>query len=263
MDSARIADLLRPFLGPENGYRLATPFLQNISAYIDILLRWNARINLTAIREPEQIVIRHFGESLFAARCLFPAEPDMEPISGSAEVCRMDSAKEVKGEPQNRDPVEGKDGGSDAVDLANQQPSTRYRPTVADLGSGAGFPGLPIRLWAPRISLTLIEASPKKSAFLREVIRTLQLRDVQVQTNRAERLQGISFDLVTLRAVERFESILPIAAHLVAPGGRLALLIGSSQIDHAHSTLPQFTWSGPEPMPATRSRILAIGQRPK
>ena len=45
---------------------------ENISIYIDLLLRWNARINLTAVRQPEEIVTRHFGESIFAARRLFP-----------------------------------------------------------------------------------------------------------------------------------------------------------------------------------------------
>ncbi len=48
--------------------------LSGISMYVDILLRWNARINLTAIRDPEEIITRHFGESLFAASHLFPFE---------------------------------------------------------------------------------------------------------------------------------------------------------------------------------------------
>src|SRR5208283_2320140 len=87
MTPARIADLLAPFLEPpttrsschseraqagEESAVLSPAQLRNISTYIDILLRWNARINLTAIRDPAQIVQRHFGESLFAARHLFP-----------------------------------------------------------------------------------------------------------------------------------------------------------------------------------------------
>src|SRR5208283_5398129 len=72
MDTARIAELLQPFLGPAEDQRLTANDLFNISIYIDLLLRWNARINLTAIRQPEEIVTRHFGESLFAARQLFP-----------------------------------------------------------------------------------------------------------------------------------------------------------------------------------------------
>ena len=77
MDSTRIAELLRPFLPQANNQRLMANdgLYQNISTYIDILLRWNARINLTAIRDSDEIVTRHFGESLFAARHLFPARP--------------------------------------------------------------------------------------------------------------------------------------------------------------------------------------------
>src|SRR2546422_10793676 len=91
MHPARIAELLAPFLdvssiaavfpdpchserdsSREESALLSPSQLQHISTYIDILLRWDARINLTAIRDPEEIVTRHFGESLFAARLLFP-----------------------------------------------------------------------------------------------------------------------------------------------------------------------------------------------
>src|SRR5689334_14856369 len=69
MNTARIADLLAPFLREQ----LSDLQLTQISTYIDLLLRWNARTNLTAIRDPESIATRHFGESLFAAQTLFPA----------------------------------------------------------------------------------------------------------------------------------------------------------------------------------------------
>src|SRR5271155_2008540 len=69
MDPARIAELLRPFAGTVD---VPPNVLGPLQAYLDLLLRWNARINLTAIRDPEEIVTRHFGESLFAARHLFP-----------------------------------------------------------------------------------------------------------------------------------------------------------------------------------------------
>ncbi len=71
--------------------------------------------------------------------------------------------------------------------------------------------------------------------------RALTLTDVNIQTARAESLRPASFDTVTLRAVERFESILPVAATLVAPTGRLALLIGEAQLPQAHALLPTMT----------------------
>ena len=247
MRPARIAELLEPFLeapiarpesshfsdpsdsalatGDQEPAFLSPAQLQSISTYIDILIRWNARVNLTAIRDPDQIVTRHFGESLFAARHLFPGSL----YGGTAE---RSSA------PQGR------------------------QPSVADVGSGAGFPGVPIKLWAPHISLTLIESNQKKATFLREVVRALTLTDINITTNRAEALASGTFDLVTLRAVESFAAILPVAASLVVPTGRLALLIGTSQLDPARSALPQFAWSSPKPIPMSRNRILAVAESP-
>jgi 16S rRNA (guanine527-N7)-methyltransferase len=238
MRPARIAELLLPFLsdprhsepggkpGEEPAVLSATQ-LQNISTYIDILTRWNARINLTAIRNEEEIVTRHFGESLFAARHLFP---------------RVSSAPSVV-----------KD--FDSPEAQSPKPEAR----VADLGSGAGFPGIPIKLWAPSITLTLIESNQKKTTFLSEITRALTLTDVYIQNVRAQTLPPATFDVVTLRAVEDFPSILPVAAALLAPAGRLALLIGSPQVAAARSALPVLAWTPPIPIPHSRSRNLLIG----
>ena len=76
MQPARIAELLKPFLPASSSRPLTEKDLEHISIYIDILLKWNARINLTAIREEDEIVTRHFGESFFAAAQLFPAAAD-------------------------------------------------------------------------------------------------------------------------------------------------------------------------------------------
>ena len=129
----RIAELLAPFIGP---VLLSESQLDAIQAYLDLLLRWNSKLNLTAIRDPQEIVTRHFGESLFAARQLFPAADSRE--------------------------------------------------TAIDVGSGAGFPGLPLKLWSPSLNLTLIESNQRKATFLREVVRTLNLNSVSVLTERAE-----------------------------------------------------------------------------
>jgi 16S rRNA G527 N7-methylase RsmG len=270
--------------------------------YIDILLHWNARINLTAIRDPEQIVTRHFGESLFAARHLFPrvgtaalgcpgerTSPSVTPAgigSDSAAERRQNAAHGASrgSDPARAQAPEGRKIASSTgtdQDLAHREslqrnktsqandrlepalskakgPTTNDRIAVADVGSGAGFPGIPIKLWAPQISLTLIESSHKKAAFLREVARALTLTDINILTTRAEHIRQ-SFDLVTLRAVEHFPEILPAAAALVSPAGRLALLIGSSQQDQAQATLPTFHWPTPTPTPQSTSRILLIG----
>ncbi len=214
--------------------------LHNISTYIDILVRWNARVNLTGIRNEEEIVTRHFGESLFAARCLFP-----------------DASRRGQTETKSSEFSAVRDFD---VDLASDQRPTTY-DRVADVGSGAGFPGIPIKLWAPHISLTLIESNHKKATFLREAARALTLTDINIQNARAETLAPARFDVVTLRAVERFADALPVAARLLTPAGRLALLVSSSQLEKAHTALPDFTWSTPLPIPASASRVLLIGQR--
>jgi 16S rRNA (guanine527-N7)-methyltransferase len=211
MNTTRIAELLQPFLGPDDGQRLTANDLLNISTYIDILTRWNAHINLTAIREPEEIVTRHFGESLFAARHLFP---------------RRSSAE-----------------------------------SLIDIGSGAGFPGLPIKIWALDLQVTLIESNHKKATFLRETARTLTLTNINVFPGRAEDYPTTPANVVTLRAVEHFEKTIPIATRLVAPGGRLALLISQAQLPRAHKLTPGFVWQAPLPIPMSSSRILAIGVR--
>jgi 16S rRNA (guanine527-N7)-methyltransferase len=250
MRPVRIAELLEPFLGPANSQPLTTNDLEHISTYIDILLRWNGRINLTAIRDPEDIVTRHFGESLFAASRLFPQRSrgrDRHNREGHG-LSRANNA-----------PEKTRALAPEAKDQRLMTNDVR----VADIGSGAGFPGLPLKLWVPHISLTLIESNHKKAAFLREVARALTLTDVDIQNVRAESLPPATFSLVTLRAVERFASILPIAASLVAPAGRLALLVGAAQQDEAHTTLPHLTWLAPTAIPNSRSRVLLVGTKPE
>ena len=226
MNTTRIAELLEPFVGSANTQRLTTNDLQYISTYIDILRRWNARINLTAISKEEEIVTRHFGESIFAARQLFPARTNVVADAPARPAVRSSA-------------------------------STR----VIDIGSGAGFPGLPIKIWAPHINLTLIESNQKKATFLREVTRSLTLTNINVFAGRAEAYPNSLADVVTLRAVEHFETILPIAARLVAPEGRLALLIGKAQLTQAHNLAPELVWPPDIPIPLSASRVLAIGVR--
>lgn len=225
MDIARIATLLEPFLEQP----LPPSQLDQISIYIDLLQRWNARINLTAIRQEEEIVTRHFGESLFMARHLFPTN-----------VARAPS-------PENADSAQ----------------TTPFKPPhVLDIGSGAGFPGLPLKIWAPHIHLTLIESNHKKATFLREVARALTLTNINVIADRVETLAARPgfprAEVVTLRAVERFDAILHQAVAFLAPNATLALLIGVAQIPHL-TALTTLNWQPPIPVPQSHTRVLSIG----
>jgi 16S rRNA (guanine527-N7)-methyltransferase len=224
MEQASIAKLLRPFLRHE----LSGEQLAHISIYIDILLKWNVRINLTALRQPDEVVLRHFGESLFTAQRVFGG-----PKAGPGWPTR----------------------------LAAEQELTTNVPNVVDIGSGAGFPGIPIKIYAQSVRLTLIESNHKKATFLKEVVRALSLKASQVFQGRAEDYPPKSGDIVTLRAVERFESIVPVAARLLTDGGQLVLLIGAGQIDRAKILLNDLEWFPPVPLPLSDNRVLLMGKQ--
>ena len=177
-------------------------------------------MNLTSVRQPEEIIGRHFGESIFAARNLFP---NVHVAEASAKAERESAVH------------------------------------VVDLGSGAGFPGLPIKIWAPRVQLTLIESNQRKAVFLREVSRALTLTDVNVFAGRAEDYPDAQADVVTLRAVERFEAALPLAVRLAKNQGRLALLIGQAQFELVGKRTPKVRWSQPVQVPLSLNRILLLG----
>jgi 16S rRNA (guanine527-N7)-methyltransferase len=203
VETGAIAQLLEPFI------QLDESRLCSISTYIDLLLKWNARINLTAIREPREIVQRHFGESLFFARYL----------------------------------------------LDQQQPQT-----AIDLGSGAGFPGVPFAMLAPEVQVTLIESQQKKATFLKELIHALGLKNVKVFGDRAENYPDTA-DLLMLRAVEKFDQALPMAARLTKAGGRIALMIGSGQTELARRLSSDVHWGNEIQVPCGTSRELLVGTK--
>jgi 16S rRNA (guanine527-N7)-methyltransferase len=190
-----IALLLTPYLTPPHA------ILLRLSLYLDLLLKWNARTNLTAIRDPEEIVRRHFGESLFAAQHLNPATT-----------------------------------------------------TLLDLGSGAGFPGLPIALLHPEIAVTLAESQNKKATFLREAVRTLGI-PVEIWSARAETMpETRQFHTVTLRAVDNMAAAIAAAAPRAAH--ELLLLTSTEPL-----LPPNFTPHPSISVPNTQSSILLRATR--
>jgi 16S rRNA (guanine527-N7)-methyltransferase len=176
------------------------------STYFAVLHRWNARINLTAIRSEDNILRRHFVESIAVARAL-PAGIQ----------------------------------------------------TLLDFGSGAGFPGLPIAICRPEISVVLAESQVKKAAFLREAVRGTGAA-VEVFSDRAEMI-GRRFGCVTLRAVDRMQAAARAASLLVGPSGWLALMTThSGLIDLVPAIGGAFAWNEPIPLPSAEARVLLLGQ---
>jgi 16S rRNA (guanine527-N7)-methyltransferase len=175
-------------------------------AYLDLLLRWNQRLNLTALRQPAEIIERHFVECAFAAQFL----------------------------PQ---------------DVA----------TLLDYGSGAGFPGIPFAICRPEIRMTLAEAQGKKASFLREALRVLGIAG-EVYDGRVEKMhEDVRFGAVSLRAVEKMELAIPLAAHRVA--GCLVLFTTEGLATRQRQLAQGLRWLQDVRLPNADQRILAIGQR--
>jgi 16S rRNA (guanine527-N7)-methyltransferase len=179
---------------------------ERFEAYLALILRWNARMNLTAIRDEEGIVSRHFVESIACAASV-PAGVG----------------------------------------------------TLLDFGSGAGFPGIPIALCRPEIKVTLAESQNKKTAFLREAMRTLELEAV-VHGGRAEELRT-RFDCVVLRAVDGMEGAVSVASGLVSPSGWIMMMSTGQDVSSVKMAAGDgFSWAPDLKLPFSAERLIAMGQ---
>jgi len=195
-----IADLLVPYFGTT---QVPASLYQKLAVYLELILKWNSRVNLTAIRDPERIVQRHFGESLFAGLHLHPT---------------CDS--------------------------------------LLDLGSGAGFPGVPIQLLHPHLSVTLAESRTRKAAFLQEVIRTLDL-SAEVWSGRAESMPpNRHFNTVTLRAVDEMYAAVAEAS---SRADKQIMILGTRNAIYP-SLVDRFQFKDPIPMPNSDDGVIWIAE---
>jgi 16S rRNA (guanine527-N7)-methyltransferase len=160
------------------GIQLNDQQLAQFDVYQKELLLWNAKTNLVSEKSSQEIVSRHFLDSLTALQ--FIDKPDAR---------------------------------------------------IVDLGCGAGFPGLPLKIAAPELALYLLETNRKKMSFLRHVVRTLNLSSAFFLHDRVENLLAESkwkgfFDIVISRAAFKLPEFLPYAAFFLAKGGKFIALKG-------------------------------------
>ncbi len=173
--SARPEELLQKGL-EELGLTLGSTVIEQFLMYAEELLKWNSRINLTGLKTVQDVVVKHFLDSL-------------------------------------------------AV-----QPWVRSLTSLADIGTGGGFPGLPLKLALPHLHLTLVEPTGKKIAFLHYVIARLGLADIEIRqvhlTARLAQSWGPRCQGVITRATFPLAHYLTLGAPLVKPGGHLLALKG-------------------------------------
>jgi 16S rRNA (guanine527-N7)-methyltransferase len=131
---------------------------------------------------------------------------------------------------------------------------------LADVGSGAGFPGLALKIALPYLQVFLIEQDTRKATFLNEVIRALNLTDAKVLRSKYEALapEIANFDVIVSRAVGDHKSLLKWAAPRLSETGQAVLWIGAE--DAARLTaLASWKWQLPHSIPNSKNRVLLAG----
>ena len=194
------------------GVFLKDDLVEQLSGYYELLDRWNRKINLTALDNPDEAIDRLVLEPIVAAR---------------------------------------------------QLPSPTAN--LMDIGSGGGSPAIPMKLCAPSIQLTMVEAKARKSAFLREAVRVLRLERAIVETARYEELLARpdlheTFDVLSLRAVRVEVRTLFTLQAFVKRGGVLFLFRGPSGPD-VPDVVPPLRWVTTVPLIETLQSRLTLLQK--
>lgn len=147
--------------------------IENLLAYVDLLVKWNRTYNLTAIRDGDEMVTQHLLDSLSILPYLDQAQ------------------------------------------------------SLADIGSGAGLPGIPLAIARRDLAVTLIESVQKKTAFQQQAKMDLGLSNVSIYSGRVEDFKRSSeFDAVTARAFSDLSMLTKVVAPLLWPGGRIYAMKG-------------------------------------
>lgn len=147
---------------------------------------------------------------------------------------------------------------------ARHLPAGRDVVRQMDIGSGGGSPAIPMKLATPQIHLRMVEVKARKSAFLREAIRQLQLEDAVVETARYEELLARpelceSSHVVSVRAVRLETRVLSTLQAFLVVGGRLLLFRGPSGPDEPHAVIPPLQWQGTYPLiESLQSRLTVL-----
>ena len=132
---------------------------------------------------------------------------------------------------------------------------------LADLGTGAGFPGLALKIACPTLQVKLIESNKKKCAFLSEIVRSLKLEDVEVIATRFEEIRAANdfVETVTARAVGGFSDILRWSKRSLVHRGHVILWLGGEDVTKV-SSIPGWLWQPAIKIPESQRRFVLIGR---
>lgn len=132
---------------------------------------------------------------------------------------------------------------------------------LVDIGTGAGFPGLALKVVCPSIQLELIESNKKKCAFLSEVVRVLDLSEVKILQERFEEIRSemVKANVITCRAVGDFKEVLRWSANALTERGHVVLWLGSEDSTRI-SSYPNWIWQPPVKLPQSQRRFILIGR---
>jgi 16S rRNA (guanine527-N7)-methyltransferase len=202
MKAERIRSILESYFAP-----LPVEMEHKMQKYIDLMESWGRKMSLTSVRDPEEIVRFHFGESIFAL-----------------SLGQIDDGR------------------------------------LADVGSGAGFPAMALKLARPGLSILLIEPNKKKCAFLHEVIRILDMHDVKIIPTEFETsdIESNSLSHVTCRALGRHVEVLDWAREKLQAAGETILWLGEADSEKL-THIRDWRWEPPRLIPKTKGRFILKG----
>lgn len=161
------------------GVRFSVEQIEQFYKYMNLLIEWNEKMNLTAIIEPKEIILKHFIDSLTILKYI------------------DDNSK------------------------------------LVDVGTGAGFPGVPLSIMNPTLKITLVDSLNKRLIFLQEVVKELNLKNIEIVHARAEEFgqnknYREKFDIATSRAVANLATLSEYLVPLVKIGGKIISMKASN-----------------------------------
>jgi 16S rRNA (guanine527-N7)-methyltransferase len=194
--------------------------LDQLQELLDRTGEANSQFNLTAIRARPDMLVKHVFDSF----SLLPFLPSLEAVDAAADPNAANAAANAA--------ASAVASAADTVATPYEEDGfDPYTLRVADIGTGAGFPGLPLAILRPDLDFLLVDSIGKKARHVGATAHGLGLDNARVENSRAEQLRRVgtfagAFAVVTARALSSLEDFARNAGHLAAPGGRLLAMKG-------------------------------------